>query len=114
MKFTRTLLLALGLALVSPLPSIAQAANEDDTDELVMTSEGFLGYHPDLRYRLLGLGEYRDGNYEQAMVHFRRAARFASSSPSQVNWGMGPDYAVRRPTAEVGNAAPCARSRGRS
>lgn len=82
MKFTRPLLLALGLALLSPLPAAAQSANESETDELVMTSEGFLGYHPDLRFRLLGLVDYRKGNYEQAMVYFRRAARYADK-PSQ-------------------------------
>jgi hypothetical protein len=104
MKSIRPLLLALGLALVSPLPIAAQAASPDNTDELVMTSEGFLGYHPDLRYRLLGLGEYRDGNYAQAMVHFRRAARFADK-PSQgmiaeMLWkGLGTP--VDRPAAYV-------------
>ncbi|HQZ31535.1 MAG TPA: hypothetical protein PLG89_06715 [Arenimonas sp.] len=104
MKFTRPLLLALGLALVSPLPSAAQSANENDTDELVMTSEGFLGYHPDLRFRLLGLVEYRKGNYEQAMVYFRRAARFADK-PSQgmiaeMLW-KGQGTAVDRPAAYI-------------
>lgn len=104
MKFTRPLLLALGLALLSPMPGAIQAANEDDTDELVMTSEGFLGYHPDLRFRLLGLVEYRKGNYEQAMVYFRRAARYADK-PSQgmiaeMLW-KGQGAPVDRPAAYV-------------
>jgi hypothetical protein len=104
MKFPRPLLLALGLALVSPLPAAAQVAVENSTDAFVMTSEGFLGYHPDLRYRLLGLEEYRGGNYKQAMSHFRHAARFADK-PSQAMiaemlWkGLGTP--VDRPAAYV-------------
>jgi len=104
MKLARPLLLALGLALVAPLPTAAQSAKQDATDALVMTSEGFLSYHPDLRFRLLGLSEYRKGNYAAAMVNFRRAARYADK-PSQgmiaeMLWkGMGTD--VDRPAAYV-------------
>jgi hypothetical protein len=106
MKLVRPLLLALalGLALVLPMPGPALGAAPVTTDELVMTSEGFLGYHPDLRFRLLGLSQYRKGNYAEAMVNFRRAARYADK-PSQgmiaeMLWkGMGTD--VDRPAAYV-------------
>lgn len=104
MKSVRPLLLALGLALVSPLPAAAQAPESASTDELVMTSAGFLSYHPDLRFRLLGLAEYRKGNYAEAMVQFRRAARYADK-PSQgmiaeMLW-KGQGTAVDRPQAYV-------------
>jgi hypothetical protein len=104
MKSARPLLLALGLALLLPLPASAQPASSSATDQLVMSSGGFLSYHPDLRFRLLGLSAYRDGKYEQAMVYFRRAARFADK-PSQgmvaeMLWkGLGTP--VDRPAAYV-------------
>jgi len=102
MKFARPLLLALGLALLSPLPIAAQTSSATSTDELVMTSSGFLSYHPDLRFRLLGLADYRKGNYVEAMVNFRRAARYADK-PSQgmiaeMLW-KGQGTAVDRPAA---------------
>ncbi|MBW8366352.1 MAG: hypothetical protein K0M70_00625 [Arenimonas sp.] len=104
MKFARPLLFALGLALAAPLPIAAQTSSQDSNDELVMTSSGFLSYHPDLRFRLLGLAEYRDENYAEAMVNFRRAARYADK-PSQgmiaeMLW-KGQGTAVDRPAAYV-------------
>lgn len=104
MKSARPLLFALSLALLSPLPAAALAPEPASTEELVMTSAGFLSYHPDLRFRLLGLGEYRKGNYAEAMVHFRRAARYADK-PSQgmiaeMLW-KGQGTAVDRPAAYV-------------
>jgi hypothetical protein len=104
MKSARPLLLAIGIALLSPLPAAALAPEPASTDELVMTSVGFLSYHPDLRFRLLGLGEYREGNYVEAMTYFRRAARYADK-PSQgmiaeMLWkGLGTP--VDRPAAYV-------------
>jgi TPR repeat protein len=104
MKLARPLLLAIGLALLSPLPAAALAPEPASTEELVMTSAGFLSYHPDLRFRLLGLGEYRKGNYAEAMTFFRRAARYADK-PSQgmiaeMLW-KGQGTAVDRPAAYV-------------
>ena len=104
MKPVRPLLFALGLALLSPLPAAALAPEPASTDEFVMTSAGFLSYHPDLRFRLLGLAEYRKGNYVEAMVQFRRAARYADK-PSQgmiaeMLW-KGQGTAVDRPAAYV-------------
>lgn len=104
MKSVRPLLFALGLALLSPLPAAALAPEPASTDEFVMTSAGFLSYHPDLRFRLLGLAEYRKGNYAEAMVQFRRAARYADK-PSQgmiaeMLW-KGQGTAVDRPAAYV-------------
>ena len=104
MKFSRPLMLAVGLALVSPLPIAAQSPAPASTDEVVMTSSGFLSYHPDLRFRLLGLVEYRKENFAEALVHFRRAARYADK-PSQgmiaeMLW-KGQGTAVDRPAAYV-------------
>ena len=104
MKSARPLLFALSLALLSPLPAAALAPEPASTEELVMTSAGFLSYHPDLRFRLLGLGEYRKGNYAEALVNFRRAARYADK-PSQgmiaeMLW-KGQGTAVDRPAAYV-------------
>lgn len=47
-----------------------------------MLSAGFLSGHPDLRYRLLGLEEIKQGNQQDALQFFRRAA-FYSDKPSQ-------------------------------
>ncbi|PZO09853.1 MAG: hypothetical protein DCF27_04405 [Lysobacteraceae bacterium] len=104
MKLVRPLLLTLGLAFVLPMPAPAVGAAPVSTDELVMTSSGFLSYHPDLRFRLLGLAEYRKENYVDAMVYFRRAARYADK-PSQgmiaeMLW-KGQGAAVDRPAAYV-------------
>lgn len=58
-----------------PLPA-------DPTEDPIMMSAGFLSSHPDLRYRLLGVQAYRDGEYTQAFEYFRRASYYADK-PSQ-------------------------------
>lgn len=104
MKPAHPLLLAIGLALMSPLPASALPPERSSNDELVMTSSGFLSYHPDLRFRLLGLVDYRKGNYAEALTYFRRAARYADK-PSQgmvaeMLW-KGQGTPVDRPAAYV-------------
>ena len=47
-----------------------------------MLSAGFLSGHPDLRYRLLGLDEFKQGKHERALRFFQRAA-FYADKPSQ-------------------------------
>lgn len=47
-----------------------------------MVAAGFLGSHPDLRYRSLGLEEFGEGKYSEAFQKFRRAAYY-SDKPSQ-------------------------------
>ena len=47
-----------------------------------MTSEAFLSGHPDLRYRLLGLDEIKQGKHANAFRFFQRAAYYADK-PSQ-------------------------------
>ena len=43
---------------------------------------GFLSAHPDLKYRLMGLDEYKKGNLADALKFFRRSA-FYGDKPSQ-------------------------------
>ena len=48
----------------------------------VVSSEGFLSAHPDLRWRLEGMEAYDQGQHGFAADYFRRAARFADK-PAQ-------------------------------
>lgn len=78
--------LALSLLLAS-LPFAAAAQNTsspppDPTADPVMLTAGFLSGHPDLRFRLLGLEEYKKQNFEDALKFFQRAAYYADK-PSQ-------------------------------
>lgn len=63
-------------------PAHAAPPLQDPTEDAMMMSAGFLSAHPDLRYRLLGLEEYRQGNHADAFRFFRRAAYYADK-PSQ-------------------------------
>ncbi|HEU0154150.1 MAG TPA: hypothetical protein VFQ84_12485 [Arenimonas sp.] len=81
MKAAPALLFALALAAAAPMPE-AVAQDAASVDELVTSSDAFLSAHPDLRFRLSGLRQYREGNFEKAFVLFKRAARYADK-PSQ-------------------------------
>lgn len=71
------------IALWFPLNAVEAAKAYDPVpDPRVMSNEGFLGAHPDLRWRQQGLKAYEQGDYPQAFEHFTRAARFADK-PSQ-------------------------------
>ncbi len=104
MKFVRPLLFALGLALAAPSLAAAKTERPDATDRKIMGSSGFLSYHPDLRFRLLGLSEYRRGNHVDAMTYFRRAARYADKPAqgmvAEMYW-KGQGVPVDRATAYV-------------
>ena len=82
----RFCLLALLYALLAPAGAFAQqdasTAPPDPTSDRQMVSAGFLSSHPDLRYRLLGLEEFKQGRYEDALRFFQRAA-FYADKPSQ-------------------------------
>ncbi len=71
----------LSLAALIAAPAFAQSSNDED-EKLVVSSEGFLSAHPDLRHRLAGLRAYNKGDFKGAYERFRRAARFADK-PSQ-------------------------------
>lgn len=80
-------LLAVLCALQAPSDAWAQkrAGNKpppDPTSDPVMLSAGFLEAHPDLRYRLLGLDERKQGKHEDAFRFFQRAGYFGDK-PSQ-------------------------------
>ncbi|GAB2667300.1 SEL1-like repeat protein [Arenimonas aestuarii] len=72
---------ALLLSLAAASPALAQSA-EDAGERRIMSSAAFLSGHPDLRYRLSGLEHFRKGDFDEAMLRFRRAARY-SDKPSQ-------------------------------
>lgn len=88
MKSIRTGICALALisALQAPITANAQSPSSstppDPTADRLIMSAGFLSAHPDLRYRLLGLEEFRKGNHEDAFRFFQRAA-FYADKPSQ-------------------------------
>ncbi len=80
-------LLAMFCALQMPGDAWAQKQTgskppPDPTSDQLMVSAGFLSAHPDLRYRLLGLDEFRQGRYEDAFRFFQRAS-FYADKPSQ-------------------------------
>lgn len=82
-------LLPLALTLLlsaQPLVAAAQGASKaappDPTTDPTIMAAGFLGSHPDLRFRLLGLDEYKKRNFEDALRFFRRASYYADK-PSQ-------------------------------
>jgi uncharacterized protein len=79
---TRNRTLALLMLAALALPLASQAQEENLPDATVISSEGFLGAHPDLKYRQEGLKAYTDGDHGKAMELFKRAARFADK-PSQ-------------------------------
>ena len=57
------------------------AAADPAIDPAIMRA-GFLSAHPDLRFRLLGLDEFKQGKMENAFRFFQRAA-FYADKPSQ-------------------------------
>lgn len=77
----RTLPLFIALALLA-VPATGQAQATRSQERLVITSEAFLGAHPDLRYRLEGSAAVNAGKPTEAAALFRRAARYADK-PSQ-------------------------------
>lgn len=79
---SRILALALAAALAGVAAPAAARHPDAPPDPRVMSSHGFLGAHPDLRWRLAGQEAYEKGNAELALGYFRRAARFADK-PAQ-------------------------------
>ncbi len=76
------LFLILWLCLAVPVGAgAAEETRQRGIDPAVLT-DGFLGAHPDLRWRNAGIQAYREKDYEMALVYFRRAARYADK-PSQ-------------------------------
>jgi uncharacterized protein len=64
----------------SPLAFARSEAAADDPR--VLSSQGFLGAHPDLKWRLEGQNAFDKGDGELALTYFKRAAKFADK-PAQ-------------------------------
>ncbi len=84
---SKTLITALLLATLWPTMIWAQTPKQaapppDPTEDPVMMAAGFLSSHPDMRYRMLGLDKYKEGEYEEALRYFQRASYYADK-PSQ-------------------------------
>lgn len=84
MKPLKTMIMLASLCLpVATQGVMAQnVAAPDPTQDRLMLSAGFLSAHPDLRYRLHGMEEFKQGRYEDALKFFQRAA-FYADKPSQ-------------------------------
>lgn len=95
----RTLVAASLLLVVAPSPA---SELPPEGDPLVVNSAGFLAYHPDLRFRQLGLEAWEQGRHDEAMTYFRRAARFgdkpAQGMVAEMLWN-GEGVAQDRPLA---------------
>jgi uncharacterized protein len=75
--------LAAALLLALALPALAgDRPHRSVADGAVMQSQGFLNAHPDLHHRMLGLEAYGEGDHAKALLHFRKAARYADK-PAQ-------------------------------
>lgn len=80
----------------------------DVNDQKVMSSKSFLDAHPDMKYRTEGWFAYRDGRYEDALEHFRRAASFADKLSqamlAEMHWlgqGIPADRAIAYAWADL-------------
>lgn len=91
------------LALLA-LAAAAGSVAADDSDPLFTRSESFVGAHPDLDWRTRGVTNYNRGHYREAMIDFRRAARFADKTSqaliAQMLWN-GDGVKADRATAYV-------------
>lgn len=97
----RTLVLSLVAAgaLMALAPSIH--AKAPDPAHAAAASEGFLKYHPDLRWRKVGLESYEEGRLTEALNHFKRSSRYADKGAqamvAEMYWkgeGVGADPAA--------------------
>ena len=65
-------LIAAGLA-----PLAYGAPDISDPAHIAANTDGFLSYHPDLRWRKEGLGRYEDGELSLALNAFKRSSKYA-------------------------------------
>lgn len=80
----RLLAIALLVFAMASAATATSAANKavppDPTEDPVLMTAGFLSAHPDLKYRLMGLDEYRKGNLDDALQFFRRSAFYGDKA----------------------------------
>lgn len=96
---------ALALLLSVPLPALGQDA--DDVPNFVGL-EAFNASHPDLFWRRAGTLDYERGRHAEAMLKFRRAARYADKAAqamiAQMLWngdGVAADRALAYAWADL-------------
>lgn len=78
MKLRHIAMLGLGLAFSSQL--LAQEPNEAPKPDVVVQTQGFLVYHPDIDFRGKGLRAFQDGFLGDAVTYFTKAARYADKA----------------------------------
>lgn len=109
MRTTCTLLL---LALTASLPALAAPTLDPATCRAMpakpipaeVLTHGFFDAHPDMFWRSIALGQYRDRRYPEALASFKRAASYADKFSQSMVGGMywdGLGTAVDRPLAYV-------------
>jgi hypothetical protein len=67
----------LALAIASTAPQLAAQNSAPQAAHSAAASEGFLRYHPDLRWRKVGLERYEAGLHDKALDAFIRSSRYA-------------------------------------
>lgn len=80
MRKTIMLLALLPLSLGAIAAEKRAAPPPDPVEDPLMISAGFLTYHPDLRYRLLGLDAYKAQKFEKALMFFKRAGYYSDKA----------------------------------
>jgi len=77
MKHRYLVIGAIALALASAAPRLLATNPDPDAAHSAAASEGFLEYHPDLRWRKIGLERYEQGKLDSALQAFIRSSRYA-------------------------------------
>lgn len=77
LSLSALLVLAASIAIARQAP-----APPDPTQDPLMLTGGFLTWHPDLRFRLLGMESVKQGDQEKAFQAFQRAS-FYGDKPAQ-------------------------------
>lgn len=77
MKHRFLILSALALALAGAAPRLLALNPDADKPHVAAMTEGFLKYHPDLRWRRIGLERFEAGDHARALEAFIRSSRFA-------------------------------------
>jgi hypothetical protein len=80
MKLRYKLLVSMLVALC--MMSVEASTKAKALDKAILSSESFINAHPDLMHRTRGLMAYKNGKFEDAIIHFKRGAKF-SDKPSQ-------------------------------
>ncbi|HEY4560225.1 MAG TPA: hypothetical protein VIG54_05750, partial [Lysobacter sp.] len=70
------------IALLAPISGLAADTSDTPKDARSLEYELSFRGHPDLEYRMYGVERYRKGEYKQALIRLRHAARYGDK-PSQ-------------------------------